>query len=362
MDMAKAFDKVWIDGLLLKLAMHKTPPELVKILRSYLKNRYFTVKLEDKLSSRFKTKAGVPQGSILGPTLFNIYINDIVQTDDTKLAMYADDTVLLSSSSNVSYSIKTLQNAATKIERWCHSWRINMNPAKTVAIMFRPNNKNKFLPPLKSFKKKYQIKPRRSLHSNEEIKRRKFSDDVKEIRFFGENIKWKRQTNYLGCQLDDKLSWKLHIKKRVNQARAAASNVNGLLYSKKVTLKNKILIYNQIIKPMLLYASPAWIGAKPYIINSISSFENATLRKITSMPRYIPNDIIKNITSITPIKDFMMEKAMIYYENQKEISNSCVINSITYDETEIMANPLPRSIIHNYILNNPKHRKNNQDI
>src|SRR5713101_5527629 len=151
MDMAKSFDKVWIDGLLLKLANYNLSPELVKILANYLKNRLFTVKLDSKFSNKFCTKSGVPQGSILGPTLFNLYINDIAQTEETTLAMYADDTVLLSSSINVNVAMTNLQKAADNVERWCHSWRMKMNPKKTVAIMFRPNKKDRYLPPLKIF-------------------------------------------------------------------------------------------------------------------------------------------------------------------------------------------------------------------
>ncbi len=165
------------------------------------------------------------------------------------------------------------------------------------------------------------------------------------------------ENEYLGCIIDDRLSWQENIKKRINLARVASLKISHLFYSNKVTLKNKMFIYNQIIRPMIIYASPAWIGAKPYILNKISSFENAVLRKIVGFSRYIPNDIIKTITASTPINTFVMENARMYFEKQKEIKNTSIQESIDYDETMIFEHPLPRNTIYQYSQNISPHQQ-----
>lgn len=93
LDVEKAFDRVWITGLLYKLIANKLPNHLIHLLQSYLTKRKFYVSVEGHNSTRH-IKAGVPQGSLLGPTLFSLYINDIPKMDKTDIALFADDTCL----------------------------------------------------------------------------------------------------------------------------------------------------------------------------------------------------------------------------------------------------------------------------
>jgi hypothetical protein len=95
LDIERAFDKVWITGLIAKLIKAKIPPHLIHVIHNYLQHRAFFVTLGNYHSKLRPIRAGVPQGSLLGPTLFNIYINDIPSiTDDPNvaIAIYADDT------------------------------------------------------------------------------------------------------------------------------------------------------------------------------------------------------------------------------------------------------------------------------
>lgn len=95
LEIAKAFDRVWIKGLAYKLIQLGTPNYLIPLIHSYLSNRTFTVKLSNAFSSPRKILAGTPQGSVLAPLLFNIFINDISQHHTTTLALFADDTAIL---------------------------------------------------------------------------------------------------------------------------------------------------------------------------------------------------------------------------------------------------------------------------
>ncbi|GFV97355.1 probable RNA-directed DNA polymerase from transposon X-element [Trichonephila clavipes] len=119
-DIAKAFDKIWHDGFLFKMMRLGFSDQLIKIIHSYLNSREFRVRVENSLSTPRPILSGVPQGSLLGPKLFNLYINDIPKADEVHLAMYADDTAIFTK--NV-YNYNMIERLHTKL---CHSTR---NPA-----------------------------------------------------------------------------------------------------------------------------------------------------------------------------------------------------------------------------------------
>lgn len=93
-DVVKAFDRVWHDNLINKFINYGYPNWMTKLTRWYLSNRTFHIHTNKKDLTKRKIQAGVPQGSILGPLLFNIYISDIPKTKWCKIAQYADDTMI----------------------------------------------------------------------------------------------------------------------------------------------------------------------------------------------------------------------------------------------------------------------------
>jgi retron-type reverse transcriptase len=95
LDISKAFDKVWHKGLLYKLEVIGIQDPLLSWLKSYLSNRKQRVVIEGQSSKWESIKAGVPQGSVLGPLLFFIYINDITKNLQSDCFLYADDTSIL---------------------------------------------------------------------------------------------------------------------------------------------------------------------------------------------------------------------------------------------------------------------------
>lgn len=97
--------------------------------------KMYTIIKEAKSETQ-PVKAGVPQGSILGPTLFNIYINDIPTTNDTQLATYADDTAVYASSWNSTQASKYLQTRVNFLAEYFKKWKLEINPKKTQAITF----------------------------------------------------------------------------------------------------------------------------------------------------------------------------------------------------------------------------------
>jgi hypothetical protein len=97
LDIEKAFDTTWHPGLSYKLSKLQLPVNLIKLISSYLSHRKFRVSVEGELSTPSETEAGVPQGSVLAPTMYNLYINDTPppQTPGFQLALFADDNVYI---------------------------------------------------------------------------------------------------------------------------------------------------------------------------------------------------------------------------------------------------------------------------
>jgi hypothetical protein len=93
-DVSKAFDKVWHEGLLFKLRNINTPTYLFNIIRSFLSNKQYSVRINDSVSNLKFISSGVPQGSKLGPILFNLFVSDIPQSPQTHIAHFVDDTTI----------------------------------------------------------------------------------------------------------------------------------------------------------------------------------------------------------------------------------------------------------------------------
>ena len=128
LDIFKAFDKVWHDGLIYKLKQNGIKDKLLCLLIDFLKKRQQRVVLNGQSSSWTKVNAGVPQGSILGPLLFLIYINDLPNGLQSNPKLFADDTSLFSTVQDITTSTVSLNNDLTKISEWAVQWKMNFNP------------------------------------------------------------------------------------------------------------------------------------------------------------------------------------------------------------------------------------------
>lgn len=225
LDIEKAFDTVWHEGLLHKLINLNISLNLVKIIESYLTDRSFFVCIGDCASSSQMIPAGVPQGSILGPFLFLLYLNDIPIQPKTSLACFADDTASYTSSNDIDLIIGRLQLSIDRLHSYFSKWRLKLNEAKTEAILFTRQRKL----------------PKRTLT------------------IAGHNIPWSSSVRYLGITMDSKLNWSKHISNlRIKGAQAIGClspifNRNSIL-----SPLTKLRIYSTLIRPCLTYACPVW--------------------------------------------------------------------------------------------------------
>ena len=134
-DISKAFDKVWHKGLLYKLKMAGISGTLLRWFEDYLKDRKQHVVLPGATSGWLTLGAGVPQGSILGPLLFLVYINDIVADVDSNMRLFADDTSMFVIVDNPVNSANRLQLDIDRISGWADKWLVNFNPSKSEHLL-----------------------------------------------------------------------------------------------------------------------------------------------------------------------------------------------------------------------------------
>ena len=131
LDISKAFDKVWHDGLIFKLKQNGISGSLLKLFENYLLNRKQRVVLNGTYSDYSIIESGVPQGSVLGPLLFLIYINDLEINIKSNIKFFADDTMLFSIVKDPVISANDLNHDLNIIRQWAHQWKMEFNPDPT---------------------------------------------------------------------------------------------------------------------------------------------------------------------------------------------------------------------------------------
>ena len=146
LDMSKAFDRIWYAGLLHKLKSYGISGQTFGLISSFLSNRRLRVVLDGKSLQEYPVSAGVSQGSILGPTLFLQYINDLPDDAICNIAIYADDATLYSKCDQASDMWEQLE-LASKLESglqdivdWGRRWLVNFNAGKTQLVLFNRSN------------------------------------------------------------------------------------------------------------------------------------------------------------------------------------------------------------------------------
>ncbi|GJQ75529.1 hypothetical protein Trydic_g17615 [Trypoxylus dichotomus] len=143
LDVAKAFDNVWHQGLLLKMHRAGISKAMVRFVHSYLRERALKAKLEEQRSTGRTAAAGVPRGSAISPLLFSIYTNDISVTANVNLAMYADDVSIFARPRDARIIDRRLYTALNTLQAWYAKWRIAVHPEKSTTVLFSRDGRRK---------------------------------------------------------------------------------------------------------------------------------------------------------------------------------------------------------------------------
>lgn len=276
LDIEKAFDNVWHEGLLYKLYRYNFPIYLIKLIQNYLSGRSFKVVLNSIPSETNKIPAGVPQGSLLGPILYNIYTSDIPQPpQDCHLSLYADDTSIMAKGRNTRATTRKLQNYLDTITDYMQVWKIKINNSKTQAILFPYNKSYKLNPP----------------------------EDCK-IVIGGNAIEWSQEAVYLGITLDKKLLFRTQIEKTKTKCQILLKKLYPLISrNSKLSIINKAAVYNQIVLPVILYGSPVWDNCAKTHKDKLQVIQNKYLRLIYNLSRFTRVSAIHQIAEIKTIDE-----------------------------------------------------------
>lgn len=139
MDLKRAFETVNREILINKMRKYGINGVVLKWFKSYTNKRYQILKYKDEWSDAYATEHGVPQGSALGPILFIIYTNDIMQarTEDTEIKLFTDDTIIYTTGNSISKIENKLNKALHKMEDWLNENSLKMNACKTKGMLIK---------------------------------------------------------------------------------------------------------------------------------------------------------------------------------------------------------------------------------
>lgn len=246
-DLKKAFDTISHDLLLEKLHSIGIKGKAHSMLKSYLTNRFQVVKMGTIQSSPRLITCGVPQGSILGPLLFIIYINNIYELDlKGEITLYADDTCLFYFGHSIDVVIEEAQKDLHLLNVWFQCNLLTINTSKTNYIIFKAKNKK--------------------IH------------DHKPLNIDGMIINKTNTEKYLGLLLDEHLTWKPHLEK----LRSKIASLSGLLRRITGCLPRKVryVIYNSLVKPHLDYLIEVWGSAAKTNLQYIQTTQNKIIKTL----------------------------------------------------------------------------------
>ena len=228
LDISKAFDRVWHAGLLHKLKSYGISGQTFGLISCFLSNRRLRVVLDGKFSQEYPVDARVPQGSILGPTLFLLYINDLPDDVICDIAIYADDATLYFKCDRASDLWQQLE-LASELESdlrdtvdWGKKWHVDFNAGKTQLVSFDRSNNNGSI----------------------------------DVKMGGSILEEKSSFKMLGLTFSSKLDWGSYI---ISIAKTASKKIEALIRPMKfLSPEVALYLYKSTIRPCIEYCCDVW--------------------------------------------------------------------------------------------------------
>ena len=279
LDLSKAFDTLDHNILLTKLKFYGITGMAHHLLDSYLSNRKQLVQFQETSSDVLDIKRGVPQGSILGPLLFIIYINDLPSsTNFFKFLMYADDTTLYCCIDDILSENREskINSELGKVTTWMLSNRLTLNIKKTKYMLFHKHNK---------------VVPNLNININTNI--------IERVSNF----------NFLGLHVASNLTWTKHT----TEISKKISRMTGVLYRMRNILPRNILLslYNTMILPHINYCLLSWGKESADLL----LLQKRAARIITSAKYHAHSEPIFKCLNIMKIEDIYNQRLLTFYYN-----------------------------------------------
>ena len=285
LDLSKAFDLVNHTILLQKLKLYKVEGHALKWFSSYLSGRSQKVCVNGNLSDPQNITAGVPQGSVLGPLLFIIYINDLPQYshDKTQVDMFADDTTLSTHSTNKQDIYNNLQSSLDAINTWCEDNSMILNAAKTTSLCMSASNR------------KTHMEFENCSLNNQQIK----------------HSSWEK---LLGVSIDKNLTFQTHIDnilKKCNSQLYLLTRIKCFL-----NLDSRKMFYNAYILPHIDYCCTVWGSNTIKYLDKILKFQKRAARLILDKSLDTPSaDLFKQLRWMTIYERIDYKKSVFMFKS-----------------------------------------------
>ena len=269
LDVSRAFDRVWHKGLLHKLDSIGIRENLLSWFKSYLENRRQRVVINGQCSSWHDITAGVPQGSILGPLLFLIYINDIASIVESNIRLFADDTSLFVIADNEEQELAslTLNGDLSAISIWADQWFISLNERKTFSMTCSR------------------------------------SHNLKQIPIFLKNtrVSESKVHKHLGVILSSDCTWTSHLDNVYVKAMKRVDCLRGL----KFILSRRSLekMYLVFIRPLLEYGDIVWDNCSIACSDKLEKVQLAAARVVTGGVKTTSNRLLYKETQWEMLQD-----------------------------------------------------------
>ena len=282
-DISKAFDKVWHAGLIYKLIYLGVPMYIIRFIKSFLSDRFFKVKINDAYSEPHPITCSVPQGSVLGPLLFLVFIGDIPLSNiksTSYSALFADDLSSIFFFKKPGKIIKSIKTYLENLVSWLFKWRLKMNASKCCYTIFSNTGR-----------------------SNMEM----------DLRLNGDPIPYNPNPVFLGITFDEGLCFKKHFEnlrvralKRLNIIKIFSHKSWHINYS---TLTN---IYRSLIGSIFDYSFFSIACVSETNLKLVQRVQNRAIRIIYKLKWDTPTDSLFSISSILLIKDRFLQLGVRY--------------------------------------------------
>ena len=264
LDFSKAFDTVPHERLLAKLHSYGIGRETSRWVKAFLTSRTHEVVVNGSKSEKHRVTSGVPQGSVLGPLLFLLYINDIEEGISSTIRLFADDSALYREIKSEEDTIK-LQEDLFKLQEWANVWQMKFNVKKCKILRITRRTKNKtnyrYVMSTPTAPSEEVIQPQIQRAATDILKtvpaNQNFSP-LKEVEY----------EKYLGVIIDNKLNFNHHVEEITKKATRLLNLCRRNLYMCPAKVKEAAV--KSIVRPQLEYASPAW---NPYTAKNIDRVE-----------------------------------------------------------------------------------------
>ena len=282
-DLSKAFDTVNHQILIDKLDHYGIRGKPLELFKSYLSNRTQYVQIDNIKSKTKPITCGVPQGSVLGPLLFLLFINDIPNCCTSgNFRIFADDTNVFYKCKNTNEIVEIGKNIMTSLNDWFRANKMTLNTDKTSFTIFKSNRLT--IPNLPT-----------------------------QIEFLNTKIQRSSQIKFLGLTLDENLSWEYHINNVCNKLKS----LFHIFYNIREYLRNQdiITLYYTLIYSRIKYGISLYGQAAENKIKKVQILQNQLLKVITKKPFRYNTDILHNELEILKVKEISFQEILIFVHN-----------------------------------------------